>query len=53
MPVFINEVLTEVIPVPESESNPMEERTPVDESDFDLVQKLALIEERRLRLAID
>lgn len=53
MPVFIDEVVAEVIPVPQPESEPGEDRAPVPESEFDVVQLLSLLEERRLRLAVD
>lgn len=55
MPILINEVLAEVEPVrvPTGEAPPPPESTPLAQTEFELVQTLALIEERRRRLLVD
>jgi len=55
MPVFINEVSVEVPQpvVPETQSQPVEDRMPVTLPEFTLLQTLALLEERRQRLQFD
>ena len=55
MPVMINEIVAEVEPtvVPESQAEPHEERVPVTRSEFELMQVLAVIEQRKQRLMVD
>jgi hypothetical protein len=55
MPVFINEVTTEVeqAVVPATESNASESRMPVTPPEFEFLQTLTLVEERRQRLEYD
>ena len=55
MPVLINEVLAEVEPtvIRESEAEPLQERSPLEESEFEFAQMLAIVEERRQRLLVD
>ncbi len=55
MPVFINEVTAEVpqAPVADVQSKPIQERMPVTEPEYQLLQTLNLIEERRQRLEFD
>lgn len=55
MPVFINEVTTDVTPpvVPASESQAPETRVSVSQPEFEFLKTLTLIEERRERLQFD
>jgi hypothetical protein len=55
MPVLINEVVAEVEPavVPESQSEPPAQRTPLASAELEVIETLALIEERRERLRVD
>lgn len=55
MPVLINEVVAEVEPVtvPESQAAPGEERMPISSTEFEILQMLAVIEQRRERLMVD
>ena len=55
MPVFINEVIAEIPQpvVPNADSKPVEERMPVSEPEYQLMQTLSLIEERQQRLQFD
>lgn len=55
MPVLINEVVAEVesTVVPETQAEPVEERVPLASSEFELMQVLAVIEQRRQRLMVD
>jgi hypothetical protein len=55
MPVFIDEVIAEVestAPI-ESEAEADAQRMPLASSELELAQTLALIEQRRQRLAVD
>lgn len=55
MPILINEVIAEIEPTtqPETESEPAETRVPSDLAEFEVMRRLALVEERRARLAVD
>lgn len=55
MPILINEMTTEIAPaiVPASEAKPLAENMSVQEPEYELLQTLQLIEERRLRLQFD
>lgn len=55
MPIFIDEVSAEVSQtvVPQVESQPLEDRTPVVQPQFELLKTLNLIEERKKRLEFD
>ncbi len=55
MPVLINEVVAEVEPavVPESQAEPDEQRVPLSSAEFEIMQTLAIIEQRRERLMVD
>ena len=55
MPVVINEVVAEVEPPTriEPDDAPLEETAPVAQSEFELMYRLAVIEERRQRLMVD
>lgn len=53
MPVLVNEVISEIVPVPSTDAHPKEEQTPLDIAEFEVAAILDRIEERRLRLATD
>ena len=55
MPIFIDEVSAEVSQsvVPQVESHPLEDRTTVPQPQYEFLQILNLIEERRKRLEFD
>lgn len=55
MPVLIGEVIAEVEPsvVNQQESQPATSNMPVSDPEHELLKTLALIDERRARLAID
>ena len=55
MPVFINEVVAEVppAPVPETQSQPPQQQTALPASEYELLQSLNIIEQRRERLLFD
>jgi len=55
MPVLINEVVAEVEPtvLPSSEAEPDAQRLPVSAPELELLEILALIEQRRERLMLD
>jgi hypothetical protein len=55
MPVLINEVVAEVEPavVPASQAEPDEQRVPLTATELEMVELLAIIEQRRERLTVD
>lgn len=55
MPVFINEVVTEVSPdvVPPATQQPKQEAMPVTRPEYELVSTLSLLDERQARLQFD
>lgn len=55
MPVFINEVIAEVpaAPVPDTHSQAPQQQTTLPPSEYELLQTLNIIEERRQRLLFD
>ncbi len=55
MPVFINEVITEVTPavVPAATARPAQEAMPVTAPEYELVQTLSVMSERQARLQFD
>lgn len=55
MPVFINEMITEVAPtvVPAATQQPAQEAMPVSPAEYELVQTLNLMSERQARLRFD
>lgn len=55
MPIFIEEVSAEVIEpvVPESSAHPRDRQAPLATAEFELARTLALLEQRRQRLAVD
>ena len=55
MPVFINEVTAEVPQpqVPAAQAKPVENTIQVSSTEYDLLMKLAIIEERQQRLECD
>ncbi len=55
MPIVINEVVAEVEPPPrnEYEDAPLEQTSPLAQSEFEVMSALAIIEERRERLTVD
>jgi hypothetical protein len=55
MPVFINELTAEVEQVGSvsEEDHPVEETESLNEAEYELIQTLALIEQRRQRLSVD
>jgi hypothetical protein len=53
MPVLVNEVISEIVPVPPTDAHPKEEQTPLDTAKFEIAATLDQIEERRLRLRTD
>ena len=55
MPVFINDVITEVAPsvVPESIQQPAAEAMPISQAEYELVRTLSLMTERLARLQFD
>ena len=55
MPVFINEVIAEVpqAVVPETQTAPVEDRMPISDAEYELMQTLSLLEERQQRLQFD
>lgn len=55
MPVFINEVITEVAPsvVPQATQQPAQAATPLAQSEYELVQTLSVLSERQARLQFD
>ncbi|AGA33798.1 hypothetical protein TVNIR_2142 [Thioalkalivibrio nitratireducens DSM 14787] len=53
MPVVIHEVIAEVEGTPVPEQAPAAESVPLGPDERDLMENLALLEERRARLAVD
>lgn len=55
MPVMINEIIAEIepSPVPETQSEPIETRVTSDLAEFEILRRIALLEERRARLVVD
>lgn len=55
MPVFINEVSAQIpqAPVPEVQSKPAPEQVNVTQPEYEFIQTLHIIEERRQRLEFD
>ena len=55
MPVIINEVIAEVEPntSPPADTHPDDERLPLAASEQEIVDILALVDERRARLTVD
>lgn len=53
MPLLINEVIAEVESAAPAEQAPGAEPMPLTESETDIAETLALLEERRTRLMVD
>ncbi len=55
MPVFINEVTAEIpqSPVPQVQSQPVQEMSPITLAEQEFLKTLNLIEERKQRLEFD
>ncbi|HWK55469.1 MAG TPA: hypothetical protein VNR18_13915 [Hyphomicrobiales bacterium] len=55
MPILINELVTTVPdnPVPQMQANPMQDRVPVTQPEYEVIKTLDLLEERRQRLEFD